>query len=98
MREEKMTYYVVTFHADGGQACYEGSRNFVDKHAAEVFRDLCLDEPGHNCAGSSWITESESPSPEKGSLMMGNRGGYGHRAWQDRMDAVRFEFGIKCDA
>lgn len=57
-------FYVVYFHADGGQACMLGWRTLTNRESAESLRDHLLDEPGHNCKKSAFIDYIEEGEME----------------------------------
>lgn len=46
-------YYVVEFHADGGQMCVDGRRVFTDPVEASRFAAQRRAEPGHFCGPES---------------------------------------------
>jgi len=57
-----MTYYIVEFHADGGQMCVPGIRCFVNKDEADKLAEYLRTEPGHTCGPQS-VRQYESESP-----------------------------------
>lgn len=63
-----MTYYIVEFHADGGQACIPGRRVFTDKNAAERFKSVMEKEPGHHCRDSVRLTISDIDPGNEGAI------------------------------
>ncbi|TSC89546.1 MAG: hypothetical protein G01um10143_36 [Parcubacteria group bacterium Gr01-1014_3] len=42
-------YYIIEFHADGGQMCIPGRRAFSDPEAAKKFAERMRSEPDHTC-------------------------------------------------
>jgi hypothetical protein len=70
-----MTYYIVHFHADGGQMCVPGRRVFTDRAEADAFADRMRKEPDHACGPESMRQEEAETDP-------GNLGViYPGRAW-----------------
>ena len=52
--EGQTLYYVVNFHADGGNGpCVPGRRTFTNREIALLFAEGCRDEPGHFCGPDS---------------------------------------------
>jgi hypothetical protein len=90
-----MTYYVVRFHADGGQTCIDGCRCLESKEAAEVLAEILSDEPGHRCGpGSVTIEESPIKIEDRGYFNIDPQRPRSTRLWNDTLDSVRFHFGI----
>lgn len=54
-----MIYYIVEFHADGGQMCVLGIRCFIDKQKADEFAQRMCSEKNHYCGPSS-VKQRES--------------------------------------
>jgi len=54
-------YYIVHFHADGGQMCVPGLRCFEDPVKAARFADKQRNVPGHTCQNSVREEISETP-------------------------------------
>ncbi|MDO8621499.1 MAG: hypothetical protein Q7R31_04455 [Candidatus Levybacteria bacterium] len=46
-------YYIVEFHADGGQMCVPGHRSFADLEKAKQFAEKMRSELGHTCGPES---------------------------------------------
>lgn len=65
---EKPMFYIVHFHADGGQACVPGKRCFDNKMEALQFYESQLAEIGHTCIDHTWIEQQESPAENKGEI------------------------------
>ena len=66
LRKTKM-YYVVHFHADGGQMCTEGRRCFEDQTIAEGLAAILKSEPGYTCGPLSVrVTSSQIPVSNHG--------------------------------
>lgn len=63
-----MTYYIVKFHADGGQACVPGVRRFTSKSEAEEFAGRMRNEPGHTCVDHTHLIESPMPEQNRGAI------------------------------
>lgn len=57
-------YYIVEFHADGGQMCVAGRRSFNDPVEARRFADRMRSEPGHTCGPKSVRTYISETNPE----------------------------------
>jgi len=65
-------YYVVHFHADGGQMCVPGHKTFTDKKRAESFLQTMRDEPGHNCGSdSAWMEATTEDMGSEGIVYPG---------------------------
>lgn len=64
-------FYIVHFHADGGQACVDGIRCYpqAEKDKAEEFAERMRNEPGHHCLNSVRIEEAEAAVPDKGRVI-----------------------------
>lgn len=58
-------YYVVHFHADGGQCCSPGHRTFKNKNDAKAFAERMKAEPGHSCGPKS--VKIQKSKDDKGS-------------------------------
>jgi hypothetical protein len=52
-------FYIVEFHADGGQMCVPGIRCFDSVEKADAFAERLRNEPGHTC-GSKSVRQHES--------------------------------------
>jgi hypothetical protein len=65
-------YYVVFFHADGGQVCTRGVRCFKDKKMADQLGDILNSERGHHCEDSVVVMESTIPYENEGSFNIGD--------------------------
>jgi hypothetical protein len=53
-------FYIVTFHADGGQMCIGGLRCYETQKEADDFAARMRAEPGHSCGPQSvkqWESE-----------------------------------------
>jgi hypothetical protein len=62
-------FYIVNFHADGGQACIPGRRVFTNAEKALKFAERMRNEPGHTCENSvSLITSDTYPGDDKGEI------------------------------
>ncbi len=57
-------YYVVRFHADGGNGpCVPGRRTFVNCETALQFAESCRHEPGHLCGADTVTVEVSATNP-----------------------------------
>lgn len=57
-------YYVVHFHADGGNGpCVPGRRTFVNCDTALQFAESCRNEPGHFCGANTVTVEVSEANP-----------------------------------
>lgn len=63
-----MSFYVVHFHADGGQACIPGRRVFTDPDEADHFAHTCRNERGHTCHNSVRVEITETDPGNDGRL------------------------------
>jgi hypothetical protein len=55
-------FYIVEFHADGGQMCVPGIRCFDSVEKANAFAERLRNEPGHTCGPNS-VRQRESETP-----------------------------------
>lgn len=61
-------FYIVHFHADGGQACIPGRRVFSSSDAAKRFAKNMENEPGHLCKNCVNIEVSDTNPGDYGSI------------------------------
>ena len=65
-----MKYHYVKFHADGGSACVNGLRRFLNTEIADKFAELMRNEPGHTCKDSVACFSSNEYLEEEGFLAL----------------------------
>lgn len=62
-------FYIVEFHADGGQMCVPGRRVFLDSGLALSFFTACATEKNHTCGAKSVnMTASETNPGDDGEI------------------------------
>lgn len=61
-------YFVVHFHADGGQMCIPGRRVFTDRVAADQFADRMLADTDHYCTDHTRVVETDTPVDSCGDI------------------------------
>jgi hypothetical protein len=61
-------YYIVHFHADGGQMCVPGRRVFLDSGQALAFFNRCATEKDHTCINSVRMEASKTNPGDEGEI------------------------------